>query len=345
MSQLCLHYTIGTGNLVSLGAYRHGRSANPNTAKRRGSTSTTAVGCGWRASRFESEAKFSWSLFDGYDRIRILTYSAGVSAIVRLLERHRFSDFECVFGCESTLRTLKDIMAFQRVAIGDTRAAIKNLPDERHAFILNRVREGQARFRVLRKQIAHAKLYLLENTATGSTRALVGSANLSETAFGGRQSETLVCFDDDEAAWNHYHGMYDAIRDRASDELPLPPERIESAEIALQEVPVLDTEDVATLVIDTNESEHDSGGGEHIAIPTQIERIEKMKAAIPPVVANLIPAPRNGRQQITPDIRRKIVKESSRIRTVQSEEEADHRELSIEQGRKSRYTPWRAVFP
>ena len=135
--------------------------------------------------RFESESKFSWSLFDGYDRIRILTYSAGVGAIVRLLERHSFSDFECVFGCESTLRTLKDIMAFQQVAIGDTRAAIKNLSDERHAFILSRVREGQARFRVLRKQIAHAKLYLLENTETGSTRTLVGSANLSETAFRG----------------------------------------------------------------------------------------------------------------------------------------------------------------
>ena len=90
-----------------------------------------------------------------------LTYSAGVSAIVRLLDRHAFSDFECVFGCENTLRTLRDIMAFQQVAIGDTRAAIKNLPDERHAFILSRVRDGQARFRVLRKEIAHAKLYLL----------------------------------------------------------------------------------------------------------------------------------------------------------------------------------------
>ena len=123
-------------------------------------------------ARFESESKFSWSLFDGYDRIRILTYSAGVGAIVRLLDRHGFSNFECVFGCESTLRSLRDIMAFQQVAIGDTRAAIKNLTDERHVLILSRVREGQARFRVLRKQIAHAKLYLLEDTKSGRTRAL-----------------------------------------------------------------------------------------------------------------------------------------------------------------------------
>lgn len=151
-------------------------------------------------ARFQSDTGFSWAFFDGYDRIRILTYSAGVSAIVRLLDEHGFSDFECVFGCENTLRTLTDVMAFQQVAIGDARAAIKNLPGERHAFILRRVREGQARFRVLRKQIAHAKLYLLENTESGRTRVLIGSANLSETAFGGRQHETLVCFDDDDAA-------------------------------------------------------------------------------------------------------------------------------------------------
>ena len=295
-------------------------------------------------ARFESESKFSWSLFDGYDRIRILTYSAGVSAIVRLLDRHGFSDFECVFGCEGTLRTLKDIVAFQQVAIGDTRAAIKKLSDERHAFILGRVRQGQARFRVLRKQIAHAKLYLLENTESGKTRALVGSANLSETAFGGRQSETLVCFDDDDSAWAHYLGMYESIRDQASDEIPLPPERVEQAEIKLQQVPVLDPNDDSTLVIDTHETEQQPGAVVHINIPTQIERIEKMKEAIPPVVANIIPPLRNGKQHITREIRRQIVKEYSRIRVVQSEEEIDHRELSIDRDAKT-VSLFRERFP
>ena len=286
-------------------------------------------------ARFESEAKFSWSMFDGYDRIRILTYSAGVGAIVRLLDKHDFSDFECVFGCESTLRTLKDIMAFQQVAIGDTRAAIQNLPDVRHAFILTRVREGQARFRVLRKQIAHAKLYLLENTQSGKTRVLIGSANLSETAFGGRQSETLVCFDEDDSAWRHYLGMYESIRNQASDEIPLPQERVLHAEIRLDEIPVLNPGNYSTLVIDSTDGEVPEGDVVHITVPVQVERIERMKAAIPPVVANIIPSPRNGRQQITRELRQQIVKEFSRIRVVQSEEEADHRELSIDRDAKS----------
>lgn len=281
-------------------------------------------------ARFETETKFTWSLFDGYDRIRILTYSAGVGAIVRLLDRHEFDDFECVFGCESTLRTLKDIMAFQQVAIGDTRSAIQHLPDRRHAFILSRVREGQARFRVLRKQIAHAKLYLLENTESGRTRVLIGSANLSETAFGGLQSETLVCFDQDERAWSHYLGMYQNVRDRASDEIPLPPERVLQAEIDLHEVPVLDPEDHSTLVIDTAETDGTEGNVVHIDVPTQIERIEKIKRAIPPVVSNLMPPVRHGKQQVDRELRRRIIKEYSRIRVVQAEDETDHREMSMD---------------
>ena len=179
------------------------------------------------------------------------------------------------------------------------------------------------------------KLYLLENTESGKTRAIIGSANLSETAFGGRQSETLVRFDDDKHAWDHYLGMYESIRDQASDEIPLPSERVEKAEIKLQEVPVLDPTDHSTLVIDTAETEQQPGNVVHINIPTQIERIEKMKAAIPPVVANIIPPPRNGKQQITRKLRRQIVKEYSRIRVVQTEEEADHRELSIDRDAKT----------
>ncbi len=289
-------------------------------------------GTGLRVAKasFESESKFSWSMFDGYDRIRILTYSAGVSAIVRLLDKHAFNDFECVFGCEGTLRTLRDILAFQQVAISDARAAIKNLSDDRHAFILERIREGQARFRVLRKQIAHAKLYLLEDSETGKKRVLLGSANLSETAFGGRQSETLVRFDDDDRAWDHYLSMYEVIRDSASDEIQLPAERVENAQIQIDEVPVLNSNDHSTLVIDSSESTSQSDEVLQISVPAQIERIERMKKAVPPVVANVIPPPRNGKQHITSELRRRIVKEVSQIRSVQSDSETDHRELSID---------------
>ena len=51
---------------------------------------------------------------------------------------------------------------------------------------------------------------------------IVGSANLSERAFGGKQPETLIIFDDDMEAWEHYSREYDAVKETASDRIDMP---------------------------------------------------------------------------------------------------------------------------
>lgn len=278
-------------------------------------------GSGLRVVRasFVKESKFEWQLFQGFDSIRILTYSASIPAIVRMLDEFGFDTFECVFGCEATLRDIKDVLAFQRVAVGDTRAAIMGLADQRHAYILSQVQAGKASFRVLRNQIAHAKLYLMENLTSGTKRVVIGSANLSERAFSGRQPETLVAFDDDPEAWEHYSHMYRTIRDSASDEIPLPAERIIHAEIEIEEVPAV-SDHTSTLVIDRSADEEGIS-----SFPIQVERIERVAAAISPHVAAAAPPFRNGKQQITPQIKREI----SRIRLVKSAEESDNRYFSL----------------
>ncbi len=268
-------------------------------------------------ARFLDEGKFDWELFRGYDTLRVLTYSASIGAIVRMLDDHGFEHFECVFGCEGTLRDIKEIVAFQKLVVSDTRAAIMGLKDDRHAFVLGRIREGAARFRVLRKYIAHAKLYLLENRADERTRVVVGSANLSERAFSGVQPETLVKFDDDAAAWAHYSRMYENIRDSASDEIPLSPERIDKADVGLEEVPAVS--DNTDLVID-------APADDIVTVPVQIERIEKVAAAVSPRIAAAVPPVRRGKQKITPQIKRDI----RRIRLVKSSEDADNRYFSID---------------
>lgn len=277
-------------------------------------------------AKFLSESKFEWDLFNGYDAIRILTYSAGISAIVRLLDKHDFKEFECVFGSEKTLHNIKDIIAFQQVAINDSRAAIRGLADERHIHILSKIREGQAHFRVLQKGIAHSKIYLLENTETDDTRVVIGSANLSESAFSGRQSETLVKFDNDPNAWRHYSGMYDDIRNNASAEIELPEERISTANIEITEAPVLNASDHSTLVIDSPTSEDTLA----LSVPVQEDRIETLKAAIPPEVSAVLPAFRNGKQNITPQIRKDARRVASRLRMVKRDEDVNSRYLSID---------------
>ena len=298
---------------------------NPSSQRTNGASDNQSAfelddGTGLRVVRanFDGESKFTWDLFEDYDTMRVLTYSASTSAIVRMLDSYSFENFECVFGYEGTLREIRSILAFQKVVVGDTRAAIMGLRDERHIRILERVHAGRAHFRVLRKSIAHAKLYLLSG-GDGRRRVIIGSANLSEQAFSGNQSETLVVFDNDEAAWSHYSRMFDEIRDSASDEIPLPEERITNAEIEVSDTPIMS--DKGTVVIEaptTAESQ--------ISSPVQIERIEKVAAVLGPRLSGAVPAVRNGRQTITPEIKREI----SRIRLVKSAEHADNRYFSVD---------------
>ncbi len=278
-------------------------------------------GSGLRVVRasFVDESKFSWDLFEGYDSLRVLTYSASTNAIVRMLDNYSFKTFECVFGFEGTLREIRSILAFQKVVVGDTRSAIMGLKDQRHIRILERIHAGQARFRVLRKSIAHAKLYLLSGGSDGCRRVIIGSANLSEQAFSGNQPETLVVFDNNEAAWNHYNHMFNTIRDSASDEVPLPEDRITNAEIEVSATPIM--AEGGTVVIEApaiSESQ--------VSSPVQIRRVEKVAAVLGPRLSGALPPVRNGRQTITPEIKREI----SRIRLVKSVEDADNRYLSID---------------
>ena len=278
-------------------------------------------GAGLRVVRatFVDEQKFDWTLFQGFDNLRVLTYSASVNAIIRMLDNYSFDSFECVFGCESTLREIRTILAFQQIVVGDTRAAIMGLKDDRHLRILAKVHSGQARFRVLRKSVAHAKLYLLSGP-DGRKRVIIGSANLSEQAFSGRQPETIVVFDDDASAWEHYNRMFDTIRNEASDEIPLPEEKIATAEIEVSETPVM-SDISGTLLIEPTAPEES-----HMVAPVQIERIEKVAAVLGPRISSAVPPMRNGRQTITPEVKREI----ARIRLVKSAEESDSRNFSID---------------
>ena len=274
-------------------------------------------------ARFVDEAKFDWSLFEGYERLRVLTYSASAKAIVKMLDDFSFEDIECVFGCEAVLGNITKVLAFQKVVIDQTRAAIMGLEDSRHRHILEKVAAGQARFWVLRKSIAHAKLYLL--SGSDGTRVIVGSANLSEQAFSGNQPETLVVFDNDDEAWRHYSRMFDTIRDSGSDEIPLPPERITHAEIEIPDTPVL-SETSGTVIIDSAPPVETEASG-----PAQIVRIEKVAAVVAPRLSAATPPVRRGRQTITPAIKREL----SRIRLVKSADQAESRYLSIDRTNRS----------
>ena len=191
-----------------------------------------------RAERVET---FDLGLFGGFKCLRALTYTSSIPMILNLLRDFDFDDFECIFGHNGVLsRDAADILSFQKVVderLSKGFVGLKGISEERRQVIYNRAAEKTARFYVVKDAIAHAKIYLLEGE--GRRRVIVGSANLSETAFSGRQAETLIVFDDDEAAWTHYTGQYCAIKDIATSHLPLREKPVPAELIPIQEMPAL----------------------------------------------------------------------------------------------------------
>ena len=155
--------------------------------------------------------------------MRALTYTPSIPMVLGLLKDFDYEEFECIFGHNGILsRDAADILAFQSIVdekLNKGFVGVKGLSDERRKIIYDRAASGTARFYVVKDAIAHAKIYLLERE--GLRRVIVGSANLSETAFSGRQAETLIAFDNDEKAWEHYSKQYEAVRDIATSRVAL----------------------------------------------------------------------------------------------------------------------------
>ena len=191
-------------------------------------------------ARSERVEPFDANLFSGFTSMRALTYTASIRMIVRLLRDLNFAEFECVFGHEGILRPeISDVLAFQAVVEEQLSKAFVGVEtsDEHRRELFDRVADDTARFFVVKDKIAHAKIYLLEREDL--RRVIVGSANLSETAFSGRQAETLIAFDDDDIAWRHYTAQYEAVRSVATSRVTLRQKPIPAEHLAVEEIPAL----------------------------------------------------------------------------------------------------------
>ena len=269
---------------------------------------------------FKGVEPFSWDLFDGFDRMRVLTFSASAPMIVRMLDRHSFDFFECVFGYEGGLRRVADIVAFQQFLVNQVRDCALQLGDESQRVIFERVQAGRARFYVVKDNIAHAKLYLLEAGSGERRRVIVGSANLSERAFGGKQPETLVVFDNDAQAWAHYAREYDAVKETASDRIDVPL-NLREAEIAFTDTPVMQ---------DPGPTVFQAPAAEELTVPQVVHTVEELAVPIDQVVSPEVTR-ENGRYVVTPAVKAEIKKMRWQKGQLQSDE-AKPTHLTIHQG-------------
>ncbi len=262
-------------------------------------------------SRVEKISAFDRSLFAGFCSMRALTYTSSIPMILGLLKDFEYENFECVFGHNGVLsRSAADILAFQATIdemLNSGFVGIKGMSEERRNVIYNRAANGSVQFYVVKDAIAHAKIYLLERE--GLHRVIVGSANLSETAFSGRQAETLVVFDNDETAWRHYSGQYEAVRSIATNKLPIREEPIPAEFLPIEETPLLKeaeaNENGVTVYIPALQEDE-----EKYSIPHILTKVEHIKPVRQKALADIRPD-KNGNIKFVP----RIVKQMTRIVT------------------------------
>ena len=250
-------------------------------------------------------------LFSGFSSMKALTYTSSIPMIVGLLERFDFESFECVFGHERVLsQDAAHILAFQKAlsdCLNDGFVAVKDAA--RRQIVYDLAAQGRARFYVVKDIVAHAKIYLLESAER--RRVIVGSANLSEIAFSGRQAETLIVFDDDPIAYQDYERQYEAVRDVSSShvELERPPiaARLHlPSDIPLAEIPVVRearrNPKGVTLYVPPQTSEEVAFGP-----PAVVEKVERILPVVKKSLAG-VPAPKNDVVSIKPKQAEQIVR-------------------------------------
>lgn len=173
-------------------------------------------------------------LFEGFDKLYAITFSSGINFVYRLLDMFEYS--EVIFGCENIISfSMSEIIAYQNNLIEKMREKAGMLKNK----LLDKIDSGNAKFFVARKQLSHEKIYLLESE-DGRKRVIMGSANMSYNAFGGKQREN-ICYVDGDQAFDWYKSVFDSLKKDSTDEITY--KAIDSANIGdnIDKLPIAET--------------------------------------------------------------------------------------------------------
>lgn len=162
---------------------------------------------------FAGAETLSWQeLFSGYDTLHAITYSSGIDFVYQLIDL--FQQAEILFGCDEVISySLQEVMAYQCKMVERMRDTASKMKLD----LVSRIENGTLRFYVAHSVLSHEKIYLL-SAHDGRKRVIMGSANLSRSAFGGYQREN-ICYLDGEAAYDWYWACYCQLREDCTDQI------------------------------------------------------------------------------------------------------------------------------
>ncbi len=250
----------------------------------------------------------SWQeLFSGYDSLYAITFSSGVNFVYKLLDM--FETAEIIFGCEHVLSySLQEIIAYQDTLIKRLR---ENLSKSK-LNLLERIDAKEISFFVSRQKMSHEKIYLL-SSKDGKKRVIMGSANLSYNAFGGRQREN-ICYIDGEDAYDWYFDKFEELKSSSCDSISKKAINIADAVDNLSDLPISQTVKINKAMV----IEADKTVSEEVQF---VLDTSKLSQKISPLVP--LPEKKTGKIRISPDIlvkvQRKLTDEKIKEKELRSE--------------------------
>ena len=258
--------------------------------------------------KYESCESLTWQdLFSGFDDLYAITYSSGIGFVCKLLDH--FEQAEIIFGCEDVMDySMQSIMAYQCKLIERMRnGAYKKLSD--------RVGNGTLHLYVARDVLSHEKIYLL-SAKDGRKRVVMGSANMSASAFEGRQRENICYMDGDEA-----FECYQTLKEKSTDEVGKSSILCADDGEHLDELPIAKTVRVKKAVVIQPVSEEQK---EEVRFALDVKGLAvKFKPCVPK-------PDKKGKIMLSPDKVRIIRKRMVESKTLEKEQRSEYPQLNVE---------------
>ncbi|MBQ6700211.1 MAG: NgoFVII family restriction endonuclease, partial [Oscillospiraceae bacterium] len=162
---------------------------------------------------FEEAERMTWKeLFSGFDEMHAITYSSGIGFVYKLL--NMFEKAEIIFGYDEIMSfQLQEIMAYQCKLI----ERIKEKAGKAKLDLISKIEDETLHLYVANTVLSHEKIYLL-SAKDGRKRVIMGSANMSLNAFGGRQREN-ICYIDGGRAYDWYMSCYEELKESSTDQI------------------------------------------------------------------------------------------------------------------------------
>lgn len=192
-------------------------------------------------------------LFDGFQSLKVITFSMGVLFLKDILPK--FENCIAIVGCDVMLTNdLRRVMAHQSHVFADVKS---------DQYLIERINAGELEILVTNTVVAHTKLYLMSSN-DGRVRTVVGSANASRRAWNGSQLESYICFDNDYDAYNAWSNRFDELAIFSTNKVVL--ENVGVAEECPSEDKRADEEGILTDLPEKSDLPSDENAGEEALI-------------------------------------------------------------------------------